>query len=143
MMKQIPKTENTLVLRTDFTDEKTWKDICQTISTAVKIDDTTEFKAYVDFVSDPAFDGLEQDEILSSLPDEQGHFIMFVVDTVAIKKPNHPLLCIDLTDGKGKNFRVVASEVQGVENNLSVGNFCFDELAELVDEDGVFQGIEI
>ena len=143
MTKQIPKTEKPLVLRTDFTDEIAWKDICQTINTAVKIDETTEFKAYVDIVSDPVFEGMEQEEILSLLPEDHGQFILFVVDAEAIKNPNHPLLCIDLVGGEGNNFRVFASDVQGVENNISVGNFCFDELAELVDVNGVFQGIEL
>jgi hypothetical protein len=142
-MKQIPKTENPLVLRTDFTDAMAWKNICQTITTPAEIDEGSEFKADVDFIDSPTFEGMGQDEILSLLSDENRHSVIFIADPTAIKEPGHPLLCVDLTGGQGKSFRVVASEVQGIENNLSAGNFDFDELAEVVDEDGVFRGIEV
>lgn len=32
-MKKIPTTNDVLVLRTDFSDEKTWKSICKSIKT--------------------------------------------------------------------------------------------------------------
>ena len=32
-------------------------------------------------------------------------------------------------------------EIQGIENNLSISNMCFYEIAELVDDDGIFRGI--
>ena len=101
-----------------------------------------EFKAYVDFVSDLAFEGLALHDILKLLPDQKDHFVIFVVDTVTIQNSSYPLLCVDLVEGSGNSFRVVAAAVQGVENNLSVGNLGFDELAELVDKDGIFHGID-
>jgi len=143
MTKQIPKTKHTLVLRTDFSDEKAWDDICRIIRTPVKNDTSLEFKAYVDFVSDPAFEELALPDILSVLPDQEDHYVMFIVDSVTIQSSQYPLLCVDLVQGNGDNFRVIAAAVQGVENNLSVGNLGFDEIAELVDEEGVFQGIEM
>lgn len=143
MMKPIPKTKHTLVLRTDFSDETAWDEICRIISTPVKIDDSLEFKAYVDYVSDLAFAGLALHDIMSLLPDQKDHFVLFVVDKVTIQTSHYPLLCVDLVEGRGNTMRVVASAVQGVENNLSVGNLGFDELAELVDEDGIFHGIDI
>ena len=142
MMKQLPITEKTLVLRTDFSDDKAWSLICHTISTPEEYDESTKFKASVEFLSDPAFRNMEKDEILSLIADEKRHPVIFVVDAITIKQADHPILCIDLMDEVGKDFRVVPSELNGIENNLSVGNFGFEELAELVDEDGVFRGIE-
>ncbi len=52
-MKHIPDTHNALVLRTDFSDTAAWEAICAAIRKPVGA-----FKAYVDFVSDPAYDGI-------------------------------------------------------------------------------------
>lgn len=141
-MKQLPNTKNTLVLRTDFSDEKKWDEICKIIKAPVKIDSNTEFKAYIDIISELEFGGLKQDQVLPLLPKNNNHMIMFVVDSTTVTTPGYPLLCIDLAGGKGKYFRVAAAAIQGVENNLSIGNLDFDELAELVDEQGIFHGID-
>ena len=94
------------------------------------------------FVNDIAYEGLNVNELLPLVPEQKSHFIFFVVDTVTIESPGYPLLCVDLLAGRGKNFRVVACAVQGVENNLSAGNLCFDEVADMVDDEGIFHGVE-
>ncbi|MBU3863716.1 hypothetical protein KN815_06325 [Streptomyces sp. 4503] len=50
-----------------------------------------------------------------------------------------PLLVIDLWDVRGRSIRVIATELWGIENNLSISNMYFEEFAESVDEDGVFR----
>ena len=52
-MKHLPETKNALVLRTDFSDAAAWEAICAAIREPVG-----EFRAYVHFVSDPAYAGL-------------------------------------------------------------------------------------
>ncbi len=47
---------------------------------------------------------------------------------------------MDLYDGSGHEFRAIPSQIQGIENNLSIANMDFEEFAEAVDEDGVFRG---
>jgi hypothetical protein len=34
----------------------------------------------------------------------------------------------------------IPSQIQGIENNLSIGNMVFEEFATAVDERGVFRG---
>ncbi|HTQ44940.1 MAG TPA: hypothetical protein VMI75_19405 [Polyangiaceae bacterium] len=51
-MKPIPRTEETLLLRTDFGDEAAWVDLVSAVEATVG-----EFRAYVRPLSDPAFDG--------------------------------------------------------------------------------------
>lgn len=51
-----------------------------------------------------------------------------------------PLLILDLYDGSGREFRAIPSQIQSIENNLSIANMDFEEFAESVDEDGVFRG---
>jgi len=131
----IPKTENTLALRTDFSDEAAWKSLCAAIQ-----DPDDEFRANVDFVSDPRFDGLTADKLPPLLPEDSSLTFAFIIDHVALSHPDHPILVIDLHDNPGRAFRVIASEIGTVENNLSIANMGFDEFANAVDKDGVFRG---
>jgi hypothetical protein len=56
--------------------------------------------------------------------------------------PEHPVLVVDLYSEPGRSFRVVPSEMWGVENNLSLANMDFEEFADAVDRDGVFRGFD-
>jgi hypothetical protein len=64
-MKRLPHSENALVVRTDFSDEDAWNAACSQIRTPAG-----EFEAYVSFLSDPAFDGLSAESVLSALPQD-------------------------------------------------------------------------
>jgi hypothetical protein len=134
-VKKIPPTEDSLVLRTDFSDESAWKSLCAAIQEPVG-----DFRAYVDFVSDTEFDGLAGNELLSALLQDSNRSFAFIVDSVAISDPSHPILVMDLFDTHGRTFRVVPSEMQSVQNNLSIANMDFEEFAAAVDADGVFRG---
>jgi hypothetical protein len=49
---------------------------------------------------------------------------------------------VDLFDEPGRTFRVIPSEMWGIENNLSTSNMGFDEFAVLADKDGIFRGLD-
>lgn len=133
--RQIPHTEDTLVLRTDFSDESAWVELCQLIQRPVG-----EFRAYVEFVSEPEYEGLTVERLLALLPPDYEPSFMFVIDATALSHPDHPVLVIDLYEARGSVFRVVPSIMWSVENNLSIANMDFHEFAESVDADGVFRG---
>lgn len=136
-MKQIPETGDTLVLRTDYANDKLWEDICQAIFQPVG-----DFRAYVEFLSNPEYDNATIPQIISALPQNYNHSILFIVDHVTLAHPEHPILCIDLYDQPGRSFRVIPSEMWAVENNLSLANMDFDEFASAVDPDGIHRGYE-
>ncbi|MGW4825917.1 DUF6924 domain-containing protein [Streptomyces sp. NPDC004227] len=53
----------------------------------------------------------------------------------------YPILVLDLyEEGRGRSFRVNASELRSVGANLSIGNMDFGEFADAVDGDDVFRG---
>jgi hypothetical protein len=135
-MKYIPETEDSPVLRTDFSDQRTWESVCRAIEKPVG-----EFRAYVDFISDPEFAGLSIEELVRLIHPDSDHTFIFVVDREAISNPEHPILVVDLFDERGRWFRVIPSEMWGVENNLSIANMDFDEIASISDPDGVFRGL--
>jgi hypothetical protein len=133
--KPIPPTENTLALRTDFTDEDAWYAICDEIQ-----DPDDEFGTIVDFVSDPAFDGLTADQLPALLPEKTFLTFAFIIDRLAMFHPDHPVLVVDLKEQPGRSFRVVVPEMGNVESNLSIANMQFHEFADAADVKGVFRG---
>ncbi len=164
-MKDFPATEDSLVLRTDFSDEAAWARIRGEIEAPVG-----EFQAYVSFVSDPDFDGLSISALTSLAQRAANRSFMFVVDHVCLTDAEHPILVLDLGDGDledgdlgdgdledgdlededlgdedlgdepGRTFRVVPRKMGSVQNNLSIANMGFYEFADSVDADGVFRG---
>jgi tetratricopeptide (TPR) repeat protein len=132
---EIPATENTLALRTDFADEAAWSALCAVIQNP-----DADFTANVDLVNDPKYGGLQADQLLALLPADSFQPIAFIIDREALTRPDHPILVVDLQDEPGRTFRVVGSALWAVENNLSIANMEFSEFAEAVDEDGIFRG---
>jgi hypothetical protein len=138
--KQLPKTNNPLVVRTDFENQQAWNAICKLIRAPVSVPGGT-FYAYVQFLEDEAFRGLGTEEVLARLPSDYNHSFLFVVDSTAISHPEFPILVIDVRGvHRGRNFRAVPTATQAIENNLSISNMDFFEFAAAVDEDGVFRG---
>jgi Domain of unknown function (DUF6924) len=136
-MKQIPTTENALVLRTDFSDQAAWEKICAIIREPVS---DLQFLANVEFVNDMEYAGITKNQLLELISNNYNHTFIIVVDQTTISHPEHPLLIIDLYERSGRDFRALPSQIQGIENNLSIANMDFEEFAEAVDEDGVFRG---
>jgi hypothetical protein len=134
-MKKLPQTENALVLRTDFSSDAIWDSICKEI-----VNPDGEFQAYVDFVSDQEFSGINLEEILALSNESSQRIFLFVVDQTTFSHPEHPILVIDLISEPGRSFRVISSKAQDVENNLSIGNMDFAEFADHTDPDGVYRG---
>lgn len=136
-MSRFPKTENSVVLRTDFSDQAAWEDIGATIREPVGDEG---FRAGVDFLDDAAFDGLSKEAVVKLIPRRYAHPIIVIVDRTTVASTGHPVLVIDLAEERGRDFRAFPSKVQSIENNLSLANMDFEEFADEVGEDGVFHG---
>jgi Domain of unknown function (DUF6924) len=135
-MPALPKTADTPVLRTDFSDQTAW----EALLTAIATPDEDEFMAYVEYVEDPAYRDLTSEQALALVPEEFGHPILIVADRAALASPEMPLLVIDLREERGREIRVAVENLWSIENNLSISNMDFVEFARAVDEDGVFRG---
>ena len=136
-MKPIPKTEQALVLRTDFSNQAAWEEICAELQ---KPAGPMNFYAYVHFLDDAEFADLTKDQLLQRIPQDYNHSFIMVVDRAAIAQPEHPLQVIELFWRPGKEFRAIPSAIQEIENNLSIANMDFEEFAGAVEDDGVFRG---
>jgi uncharacterized protein DUF6924 len=136
-MKQISETENALVLRTDFSNQAVWERICAIIRKPVGI---FRFRANVEFLDDVEYAGITKDQLLELIPKDYSHSFIIVVDRTATSLHDFPLLIVDLYERSGREFRAVPSQIQGIENNLSIANMDFEEFAESADESGIFRG---
>ena len=137
-MKQIPRTENALVLRTDFSNDLIWKAICEEIQTPVGI---FHFRANVEFLDDAQYASITKEQLLELIPSNYDHSFIVIADQTAISHPDRPLLVVDLYEGSGNEFRAIPPQMQSIENNLSIANMDFEEFAEAVDADGIFRGL--
>lgn len=137
--KPLPQTNNPLVVRTDFENRQAWKKICKLISAPVPAPEDT-FYAYVQFMDDEDFRGLNTEELLARVPGDYKHSFLFVVDGATVAHPEFPILVIQLRGVRGRSFRAIPSTIQAIENNLSIANMDFFEFANAVDPDGIFRG---
>jgi hypothetical protein len=138
-MRSFPKTKKPLVLRTDYESHDIWDRICELIR-APQHDADYTFFANVEFLEDPDVRNLTAEQLLTGVPDDYVHSFLFVVDNVSIESPEFPILVIDLRKQRGRTFRAIPSQIQAIENNLSIANMDFAEFADNVGGDGVFRG---
>lgn len=135
---EFPSTDDSLLIRTDFSDDDAWRAVCAAASALTR---DHEFQAYLECIDDRQLDGATVDTLLALVP----YDYFFVADTRTMTDPEHPILAVDNGDPElgvkpGTTFRVVPSELYGPENNLSEANMDFEEFANATDADGVFRG---
>jgi hypothetical protein len=139
-MKQLPVTNDSPMLRTDFSDHAAWEAVCDEIRQPTP----QEFAAYVEFIDDRAFAGVSKQQLLAAVPENYPHTFIIVADHKAITDAERSVLVINLYDGLGSQvgaeFRALPSEIHGIQNNLSIANMDFAEFAGAVDGKGVFRG---
>ena len=139
-MANIPTTSASPVLRADFSDQTAWEAICDEIQQR----SPEGFEANVEFIDNPAFDGLSKQQLLMAIPKDYPHTFIVIVDRKSVSDDEHPLLVMNLYDGLGSDvgeeFRAVPSAIQAIENNLSIANMDFGDFAGTVDTRGVFRG---
>ncbi|MFJ4596567.1 MULTISPECIES: DUF6924 domain-containing protein [unclassified Kitasatospora] len=93
----------------------------------------------VELVDNPYFAGATCAEARNLLPGDYWHALLVLADADALGSAELPVVVVDLWGEPGRCIRVVAAELWGIENNLSIANMDFDEFADAVDEDGVFR----
>jgi hypothetical protein len=135
-MPTLPRTDNSLFLRTDFQNEIAWVELCH----EVQATNSEGFSAQLECVSDRRFENLSSDDVARQSNESRERSFCFLADQRTLTEPEHPVLVVDLGDEPGRTFRVVPRELWSVENNLSLGNMDFREFAAGADPDGVFRG---
>ncbi|MFE2182486.1 DUF6924 domain-containing protein [Streptomyces sp. NPDC059455] len=134
-MNQLPHGADVLLVRTDFSSDAAWERLDAVLATP----NEEGFLAYVEPLDDRRFAGMTPEEALDLLPPDYEHPLLVLADGAAMASEELPLLVMDLREVRGRSIRVIATELWGIENNLSISNLDFEEFAASVDEDGVFR----
>jgi len=150
-MKNLPDTDETLLIRTDHSDQAAW----QALLTAVTTPNKNGFLANVHVVDDVAYSDLTTEQAVS-VARARGD-LLIVADTTALTGPEMPLLAVlpfhededddydedEDEDGETKQehgeLRVIAAELWSIENNISDANMDWEDFVNAADE-GVFRG---
>jgi len=135
-MLGLPETDKRLVIRTDYSSQGAWKELCRRIEAT----NNDGFRAYVAYYDDPVLANRGVVELVELAKSGPFRTFFFVVDTEAITHPEHPVLVVDVSDEPGRTFRVVPAAMWSVENNLSLSNMDFSDFADSVNDDGIFRG---
>jgi hypothetical protein len=135
-MKKLPKSDNSLLLRVDFSDDSAWIALCE----AAQLPSEEGFQAHLDCISDPVYEGLTVEQLVALASQDGDHSFVFIVDQLTLTHPERPVLVVDLYDQPGRTFRVIPNEMWGVENNLAIANMSYHEFADNVDPDGISRG---
>jgi hypothetical protein len=135
-----------LLVRTDFADDSRW----ESLRRAVEQPTVEGFLAGVEMVDDAAYAGLDADALRDLLPTpHRGPYFFFVADDLALDASDHPILTVPVPYPEPEfatlnavpraEFRVIASELWSVENNLSLANMDWRDFADAA-VDGAFRG---
>lgn len=138
-MKQLPTTATPLVIRTCFDNRQVWETVCGLIRASQHLT-SDPFYANVDLLDDIEFANLAGDDMLARVPGNYPHSFLLVVDAITVAHAEFPVLVIDLYTDRGRTFRAIPSQIQSIENNLSIANMDFAEFADSAGEDGIFRG---
>ncbi|MFF4763215.1 DUF6924 domain-containing protein [Streptomyces sp. NPDC001292] len=138
-MKSLPQTEETLLIRTDFSDEAAW----QALRTVVTTPGEDDFLAELHIVDDPAYRDLTTEQVVALAPAEDD--LLIVADSKALTEAEMPLLAVLRTDEDGPEqgfaeLRVVAEQLYSIENNIALANMDWEEFVDAAEEEGVFRG---
>ena len=137
-MKSLSNSEDPYVVRTYFENDSDW----ERISAKFVANYEMGFKANLVFLNDKKYEGFTSQNLINDGLGDYEHNFIFIADSKTIESEDNSLLCIDLYDEIGRTFRVIPSELWGVENNLSISNMDFADFYDSCDENGVFRGFE-
>lgn len=120
-MSQMPP-DTPLVLTVDV-PEADWQALCQQIET----ENNDGFRAYVRFLHAARFIGASDTDLRVAFRDEEIALIL-AADDQTFSHPDRPLRCIE-PEGRAPSFRAALRHLWIVENNVSIGNTLFEEIA--------------
>jgi hypothetical protein len=156
-MKKLPRSKQTLLVRTCFDDAAAWEAICDEVRrpTGEYAEAFAVFAAVnamfgqdmgaapganVKIIDDVAFDGLTAEQLMERLRPDSAHVILLIADRESMTTPEHAVLVVDVFVQKGRRFRALPARVSEIESNLSIANCDWEDFAGGVGKDGAYRG---
>ncbi|GAB3452874.1 hypothetical protein GCM10027570_31480 [Streptomonospora sediminis] len=130
-----PLTEgfNTVLVRTDFTDDAALSSLAAAVHSTPDGADPADWHSWVDVVDDRAYEDATPEQLMAVLrlspedEDEMTADVLLIADGTAMRAPGQPVLVVPLADELGRAFRVSADLVSGMVVNLALANMDIDD----------------
>jgi hypothetical protein len=90
-MPTLPRVLYSFLVRTDFTSDGAWRQL----SDEAQRENPDGFRANVEPVSDPEFDGVTWEAVKAAVP-ANSVAVIFIADSTALISPDNPILVVDL-----------------------------------------------
>ena len=129
-----PHDLHSLLIRTEFSNDAAWEAVTAAVQAPVD-----GFRANLNIVDDRRFDRLTIAQLLALTSKAPEATFLFLVDSVTLESPEHPVLVVDVWEQPGRFFRVIPRQMWAVQNNLVIANVSWEDFADAVDADGVFR----
>lgn len=133
-----PPVGTSLVLRTDFSEDRAWEALKAAISAEDEHGEAT-------FVSDPAYDGVTVQSLIDAdvaAGDEAKLYHVFVADAVAMAGGEHALLAVDLFSPPYERVRVAPTGFAEVSANLNIANMDVADFGDERDPEWIYRGYD-
>jgi hypothetical protein len=138
-VKDLPATEKSLVIRTDFSADAGWNAVCEAMARPWGGE---EFQDDVECLSDREYEGMTVRQLAELAADDEDLTFAFLVDHLTLTLPGYPVLAVDLWEEEpGRSFRTVPAEVWTIHTNLSLATMAFADFADAADADGIYRGL--
>jgi hypothetical protein len=131
----LPATELTLLVRTDFTDDASWRALMEAHGKLPKNGGDDEFDLEFQLesvvVDDREFEHLQPGQVPALVPPEEHTIMVALADAETMADPKHPLFVVDLYDTPGQATRVPLAEAGLMAVNLEIANMDFSDFVDM------------
>jgi hypothetical protein len=148
--------ENPPVVRTDFSSDPAWKDLCRDAATipsevregvaqmlAANGGDPAQRVEMVGFIDDSQYAGFSPAQLRKLVPRDSPWGCLLIADGRTFADPVRPLLVLELAPTRSRTFRTIPAAAWANASNLSIGNVDWEDFANHVDSDGVYRGRDL
>ncbi|MCT7293891.1 hypothetical protein NVV99_23585 [Rhodococcus sp. PAE-6] len=122
------------LLRLDYSNEQAWNDVLH-----AALGEESERTDPLTIVDDPAFDGIDIDELLARLNEnDPGYRFLVIADTRTLTETDHPFTLVTATSPPHR-LPIAAHTVSDVVANLWLSNLDIEDYLTAADPDGVYR----
>jgi len=124
-----------LLFRTDFSSDRTWNRIYRS---TINPDSEYQMSPNMEYINLPKYDGFNENEIKSELPEGYQHSFFVLADRQTMKSDPPLLLIVAFGEATPFSFRCSCFDLWFIDNNLCTGNLSFEEISQSLDNSGLF-----
>jgi len=122
------------LFRLDYSNEQAWNDVMHTA-----LGEASERTDPLTIVDDTEFDGIDIDELLARInEDDPGYRFFVIADTRTLTETDHPFTFVTATDPPHR-LQIAAHTVSDVVANLWISNLDIEDFLTAADPDGVYR----